>query len=190
MTTPGADQRREGTNGERSHDALVRVVGHGSTRLDGHGAVDGASGGAGKPRPGSVEDSSASGVGDAGPLPADGAPLLLTLEQAAKTLSVGRTTIYSLLAAGVLASVQIGRCRRIPYASVRSYVDGLQTMSSPAAGPPAAARNSSHRSPKMRGRYAEPVTARTVGETIEAMRLPLAADDPAADKVEAINQEG
>jgi excisionase family DNA binding protein len=45
---------------------------------------------------------------------AAGEPLLLTPEQAARRLSVGRTTVYTLMASGELLSVNIGRCRRVP----------------------------------------------------------------------------
>jgi len=51
--------------------------------------------------------------------------LLLTPEEAAVVLGVGRTTLYGLLAAGALASVQIGRPRRVPVAALDRYVEGL-----------------------------------------------------------------
>ena len=40
--------------------------------------------------------------------------LLVTPEEAARRLSVGRTTVYTLMASGELLSVNIGRCRRVP----------------------------------------------------------------------------
>ncbi|MGO9881367.1 MAG: helix-turn-helix domain-containing protein [Acidimicrobiales bacterium] len=48
--------------------------------------------------------------------------LLLTPEEAARRLSIGRTTIYSLMASGDLPSVTIGRCRRIPVSALKSFV--------------------------------------------------------------------
>lgn len=54
-------------------------------------------------------------------------PLLLTPLQAAKVLSIGRTTLYGLLASGALASVQIGTSRRITYLALQDYVGGLRT---------------------------------------------------------------
>jgi excisionase family DNA binding protein len=48
--------------------------------------------------------------------------LLLTPEEAARRLSIGRTTIYALMASGDLSSVTIGRCRRIPVSALRSFV--------------------------------------------------------------------
>lgn len=48
--------------------------------------------------------------------------LLLTPEEAARRLSIGRTTIYALIAHGDLSSVNVGRCRRIPVSALRSFV--------------------------------------------------------------------
>ena len=50
------------------------------------------------------------------------APLLLTPEQAARYLSVGRTTIYALIRSGDLASVKIGRLRRIPRVAIKQWL--------------------------------------------------------------------
>ena len=51
--------------------------------------------------------------------------LLLTPEEAARRLSVGRTTVYALMTSGELLSVNIGRCRRVPVSSLRSFVARL-----------------------------------------------------------------
>jgi len=51
--------------------------------------------------------------------------LLLTPEQAVRRLSVGRTTVYALMASGELLSVNIGRCRRVPLIALRSFVTQL-----------------------------------------------------------------
>jgi excisionase family DNA binding protein len=51
--------------------------------------------------------------------------LLLTAEQAAEALAISRSKIYELLAAGVLTSVQIGRCRRIPAQALEDFVHNL-----------------------------------------------------------------
>lgn len=71
------------------------------------------------------------------PFNAEGSPgslgdhaLLLTPEEAARRLSVGRTTIYALMASGDLSSVNIGRCRRVPVSSLRSFVLRLVNESS------------------------------------------------------------
>lgn len=51
--------------------------------------------------------------------------MLLTPEEAADALSVGRTTIYALLRDGALCSVHIGRCRRILQTELERYVAGI-----------------------------------------------------------------
>jgi excisionase family DNA binding protein len=51
--------------------------------------------------------------------------LLVTPEEAARRLSVGRTTIYQLMASGELQSVNIGRCRRVPVSALSMFVDML-----------------------------------------------------------------
>jgi excisionase family DNA binding protein len=56
--------------------------------------------------------------------PADGR-LLVTPEQAAQLLSIGRTSVYELISRGELQSVRIGRCRRVPVSSLVGYVRGL-----------------------------------------------------------------
>jgi excisionase family DNA binding protein len=47
------------------------------------------------------------------------------LLEAADVLAIGRTTVYELMRTDRLATVRIGRCRRIPAAALRSYVDSL-----------------------------------------------------------------
>ena len=51
--------------------------------------------------------------------------LLLTIPEAARRLSVGRSTVYSMLKSGVLASVAIGRLRRIPSDSLEAVLGSL-----------------------------------------------------------------
>jgi excisionase family DNA binding protein len=51
--------------------------------------------------------------------------LLVTPEEAAVILSVGRTTVYELMASGQLESVQIKSCRRIPVAALQRFVQRL-----------------------------------------------------------------
>ncbi|MFD8969291.1 helix-turn-helix domain-containing protein [Streptomyces sp. NPDC059568] len=46
----------------------------------------------------------------------------LTVEEAARRLGVGRTTMYALLAAGEIPSIAIGRLRRIPAEALSDYV--------------------------------------------------------------------
>ena len=54
--------------------------------------------------------------------------ILLTPEEAGERLGVGRTTVYALIKAGELESVQIGRLRRIPVVAVQEYASRLITQ--------------------------------------------------------------
>lgn len=51
--------------------------------------------------------------------------VLLTAERAAERLSLGRTTVYGLIASGELASVKVGRARRVPAGALDAYVARL-----------------------------------------------------------------
>ncbi|TAK70476.1 MAG: DNA-binding protein [Actinomycetota bacterium] len=55
-------------------------------------------------------------------------PILLTPEQAARVLGLGRTTVYALMRDGELRSVRLGRSRRIPYASLVEFVERITTL--------------------------------------------------------------
>ncbi|OHV40823.1 MULTISPECIES: helix-turn-helix domain-containing protein [Pseudofrankia] len=59
--------------------------------------------------------------------------LLLTPVEAAELLGLGRSTVYELLTAGNLESVQIGRARRIPHAALLAYIDRLRDEQNGAA---------------------------------------------------------
>lgn len=48
--------------------------------------------------------------------------ILLTVEEAAKRLRIGRTTAYRLLAEGEIASIQIGHLRRVPVEALAAFV--------------------------------------------------------------------
>jgi excisionase family DNA binding protein len=52
-------------------------------------------------------------------------PDLLTVEDVMARLQVGRNTVYHLIRTRRLASVRIGRCRRIPAQSLATYVESL-----------------------------------------------------------------
>jgi excisionase family DNA binding protein len=58
-------------------------------------------------------------------------PLLLTPEEAATVLGIGRTTIYALMKAGALHPVHIGRSCRLPRAELERFVDHLQAPPPP-----------------------------------------------------------
>jgi excisionase family DNA binding protein len=53
-------------------------------------------------------------------------PLLLTPEEAAHVLRVGRTTIYALMMAGELRAIHIGRSCRLSRAELERYVRRLE----------------------------------------------------------------
>ncbi|TFV68122.1 UNVERIFIED_ORG: DNA-binding protein [Bacillus sp. AZ43] len=54
--------------------------------------------------------------------------LLLTPEEAAEVLRIGRTTVYALMKSGELRPVHIGRSCRISQAEVERYVRRLQAQ--------------------------------------------------------------
>lgn len=49
--------------------------------------------------------------------------LLLKITDAADVLSIGRSTVYELIAAGHLETVHIGRAVRVTTASIEAFVD-------------------------------------------------------------------
>ncbi len=49
--------------------------------------------------------------------------LMLTPEEVADSLGIGRSTVYDLLRLNAITSVKIGRSRRIPVASLREYAE-------------------------------------------------------------------
>jgi excisionase family DNA binding protein len=61
--------------------------------------------------------------------------LLLTVEEAAKVLHIGRTTMYALIGEGALRPVHIGRTCRITVAELHRYVDGLESGAAAPASP-------------------------------------------------------
>jgi excisionase family DNA binding protein len=56
------------------------------------------------------------------------ARMLLTVEQAASLLGVGRTTMFALIRTGDVVTVQIDRLRRIRPADLAAYVDRLANV--------------------------------------------------------------
>ena len=51
--------------------------------------------------------------------------LLLTVDEAAERLGLGRTKVYELLNRGELASVRIGTARRVPASALETYIERL-----------------------------------------------------------------
>lgn len=52
--------------------------------------------------------------------------LLLTIDEAARQLGVGRSTMYGLVLDGAVESVRIGRLRRIPAQALPEYLERLR----------------------------------------------------------------
>jgi len=53
--------------------------------------------------------------------------LLLTPTEAADRLSISRTKVYELMAAGVLRSIHIGRLRRVPVDALRDFIGEMES---------------------------------------------------------------
>ena len=53
-------------------------------------------------------------------------PLVLTVEQAAERLGIGRTIMYALVSSGAVESVRIGRLRRVPADALVTFLDDLR----------------------------------------------------------------
>lgn len=53
--------------------------------------------------------------------------LMLTVEQAAEAIGVGRTTMFALIKTGEIQSVRIGRLRRVPADEIDAYTQRLTT---------------------------------------------------------------
>jgi excisionase family DNA binding protein len=60
------------------------------------------------------------------PTEPDPAGLLLTVEEAAERLRLGRTFVYRLIMSGELESVKVGRLRRVPAECLPEYVAALR----------------------------------------------------------------
>ncbi len=62
---------------------------------------------------------------------ADPMPIVLTIEEAARRLGIGRTLMYRLVMTGEVESVSIGRLRRIPVECLTEYVTNLRAQAQP-----------------------------------------------------------
>jgi excisionase family DNA binding protein len=146
--------------------------------------LDGAAGEAGKPRPTHHVSGKAKALALEPDAPDEATPLLLTPKQTADVLAVGRTTVYGLLTEGKLPSVQIGSCRRIPYAAVRSYVEALRQAKDASGSKLQTSKPRSQASTRMKSKGAPRRPTRPAGLLIEALRLPFAAGDQATDQAQ------
>ena len=71
---------------------------------------------------------------------------LLTAEEAAKVLRIGRSKLYQLLAAQELASIKIGRSRRVRMADVEDYIERLASCRRLLVPPQRGSATPTHRS--------------------------------------------
>lgn len=60
--------------------------------------------------------------------PTSEAPILLTVDEAAERLRIGRSLVYALMKEGELESVRIGRLRRIPVDALPRFLRRLQAI--------------------------------------------------------------
>jgi excisionase family DNA binding protein len=52
-------------------------------------------------------------------------PMLVTVDQVAKMLGIGRTTAWELVRKQKIKSVKIGRTRRVPIEAIQEYIERL-----------------------------------------------------------------
>ena len=52
--------------------------------------------------------------------------LLLTMEEAAEAIGLGRSKVYELVAAGEIEALKIGKARRVPAEALQAYVERLR----------------------------------------------------------------
>ena len=60
------------------------------------------------------------------PATASGQAVLLTVEEAAKRLRIGRTSMYRLVSTGAVETVMVGRLRSVPPECLAEYVARLR----------------------------------------------------------------
>lgn len=94
-------------------------------------------------------------------------PILLTPEEAAAALRIGRTRMYALLAEGSVVSVQIGHSRRISVKALEDFVHRLHGDKETVTAP----RHDVDRTPR-RSRRTKPS-----GSSLKAELLPLPFPD-------------
>lgn len=56
----------------------------------------------------------------------DNHPLLITAEEAARRLSIGRSKCYELMEAGIVPSIKIGRLRRVIASELPNTIERLR----------------------------------------------------------------
>jgi excisionase family DNA binding protein len=61
--------------------------------------------------------------------------LLVTPEEVAAMLSIGRTKVYELLRSGRIRSIKIGGCRRVPTHALSRFIEDLSGDDSEVGSP-------------------------------------------------------
>ena len=56
----------------------------------------------------------------------DAPPMLLTIEETARTLRIGRSIVWQLVKSDALRSVKIGASRRVPVEAITDYTSSLR----------------------------------------------------------------
>ena len=56
------------------------------------------------------------------------------MDEAARRLSIGRSLLYELLAAGEIHSIHVGRLRRVPLSALTEFVNRQSDQSGTATG--------------------------------------------------------
>jgi excisionase family DNA binding protein len=107
------------------------------------------------------------------------AAVLLTPEDAAAALGIGRTRLYELLSSGRLASVQLGRSRRIPVAAIHEFVARLDDNVVPGAPEPPLRTAEAPTRRKSRPRRSDPAATfceRSSAPVVQQLPLLFVAD--------------
>jgi excisionase family DNA binding protein len=63
-----------------------------------------------------------------GPNSSTSVRLLLTVPEVASALGVGRNVVYELVLTGQLASIKIGRLRRVPVGALETFINAQLTI--------------------------------------------------------------
>lgn len=67
-------------------------------------------------------------------MPVHAERIVLTVEEAAERLGVGRTLVYALLRSGDIESIAIGRLRRIPCEALDDFVSRMRELTKSSTG--------------------------------------------------------
>ena len=60
--------------------------------------------------------------------------ILLSVEDAAERLDIGRTMLYELISAGEIHAIHVGRLRKVPVEALREYVDRQRALAGDNSG--------------------------------------------------------